>query len=180
MYWWAPPFYLHPCNCDWLEPYHVVQWKWSLYTTLYGRCHLVSGGQSYVWLAEPYHVVPFDSMLLHFFVHNTDANMLLGLFDNCNYMDIYLPIHQEYSYLGKQKISSYFSTSTCEHLWPSPSHLVNCAKCSHNPSKDAADWSVVADFKSLLNFNFLLLKIWFSQTSPFVDMYVDMIILRWF
>ncbi len=65
---------------------------------------------------------------------------------------IYLPIHQEYSYLGKQKSSLYFYTSTCEHLWPSPSHLVNWAKCSHNPSKDAADWSVVVDFKSLLNF----------------------------
>ncbi len=56
------------------------------------------------------------------------------------YMDIYLPIHQKYCYLGKQKISLYFSTSTYKHLWPS--HLVNCAKCSQNPSKDAADWSV--------------------------------------
>ncbi len=28
--------------------------------------------------------------------------------------------HQEYSYLGKEKISLYFSTSNCEHLWPSP------------------------------------------------------------
>ncbi len=86
------------------------------------------------------------------FQHNTDANMLCRLFDNRKYMDIYLPIHQEYCYLGKQKVSLYFSTSTCEHLWPSPSNLVNCAKCSHNPSKDATDWSVVADIKSLLNF----------------------------
>ncbi len=93
-----------------------------------------------------------DSMLLHF-LHNTDANMLHGLFDDHKYMDIYLLIHQEYSYLWKQKISLYFSASTCERLWPSPSHLVNCAKCLHNPSKDAADWSVVADFKSLLNFS---------------------------
>ncbi len=90
------------------------------------------------------------------FLHNTDANMLHGLFDDHKYMDIYLLIHQEYSYLGKQKISLSFSTSTCEHLWPS--HLVNCTKCSHNPSKDAADWSVVADFKSLLNFNFFVWK----------------------
>ncbi len=52
-----------------------------------------------------------------------------------------------------------FSASTCEHLWPSPSHLVNCAKCSHNPSKDAADWSVVTDLKSLLNFKVIFLKI---------------------
>ncbi len=48
--------------------------------------------------------------------------------------------------------------------------LVNCAKCSHNPSKDAADWSVVADFKSILNFKKSFLKIWLSQASLFVDM----------
>ncbi len=66
--------------------------------------------------------------------------------------------------------SLYFSASTCEHLWPSPSNLVNCTKCSHNHCKDAADWSVVTDFKSLLNFKNSFLKIWFSQTSPFVDM----------
>ncbi len=104
------------------------------------------------------------------FLHNTDTNMLCRLFDDRKYMDIYLTILQEYCYFGKQKNSLYFSASTCEHLWPSPSNLVNCAKCSHNPSKDAADWSLVADFKRLLNFKFLLLKIWFSQTSPFVDM----------
>ncbi len=77
-----------------------------------------------------------------FCLHNTDANMLCRLFDDRKYMDIYLPIHQEYGYLCKQKISLYFPTSTCEHLWPSPSHFVNCAKCSHNSSKDVADWSV--------------------------------------
>ncbi len=59
------------------------------------------------------------------FLHNTDANMLCRLFDDHKYMDIYLPIHQEYCYLGKQKICLCFSASTCEHLWPSPSHLVN-------------------------------------------------------
>ncbi len=165
----------------WLaEPYHMVQWKLLTYTTWYGHFHLVSGGPGYVWLAEPYHVVPLKSSaapkhgiwlnVASFILHNTDANMLCMLFDDHKYMDIYLPILQEYCYLGKQKNSLYFSTSTCEHLWPSPSNLVNYAKCLHNPSKDAADWSVVADFKSLLNFKFLLLKIWFSQTSPFVDM----------
>ncbi len=162
------------------KPYHMVQRKWPLYTTWHGRCHLVSGGPGYVWLAEPYHRVPLESSappkhgiwlnVASFFLHNTHANMLHGPFDDHKYMDIYLPIHQEYFYLGKQKISLYFSASTCEYLWPSPSHHINCTKCSHNPSKDAADWSVVADLKSLLNFFFLLLKIWFSQTSPFVDM----------
>ncbi len=66
------------------------------------------------------------------FLHNTDANMLCRLFDDCKYMEIYIPIPKEYCYLGKQKMRLYFSTSTCEHLWPSPSNLVNCAKCSHN------------------------------------------------
>ncbi len=78
--------------------------------------------------------------------------MLCRLFDDRKHMDIYLHIHQEYCYLGKRKICLYFSASTCEHLWHSPSNLVNCAKGSHNASKDVADWSIVADFKSLLNF----------------------------
>ncbi len=84
--------------------------------------------------------------------------MLRGLFDDHKYMDIYLPIHQEYCYLGKQKkqFVLYFFTSNCEHLWPSPSNLVNCTKCPHNPSKDVADWSVGTDFKSLLNFKMFL------------------------
>ncbi len=155
MYWRTTPSYLHHCNCDWLN--HTTFSKGNcqpspLYTTWYGRCHLVSGGPGYVWLAEPYHVVPLKSSaavkhgiwvnVASFFLHNTDANMLCRLFDDCKYMDKYLPIPQEYCYLGKQKISLYFSTSNCEHLWPSHSHLVNCAKCSHHPSKDVANQSV--------------------------------------
>ncbi len=50
--------------------------------------------------------------------------MLCRQFDDPKYMDIYLPICQEYSYFRKQKMSWYFSTSTCEHLWPWHSHLV--------------------------------------------------------
>ncbi len=37
------------------------------------------------------------------FLHNTVANMLCRLFDDCKYIDIYLPIPQEYCYIGKQK-----------------------------------------------------------------------------
>ncbi len=70
------------------------------------------------------------------FAQSNTANMLCRLFDDRKYMDIFLPILQEYCYFGKQKNSLYFSASTCEHLWPSPSNLVNCAKCLHNPSKD--------------------------------------------
>ncbi len=51
--------------------------------------------------------------------------MVCRLFDDCKYMDIYLRIPQEYCYLGKQKNSLYFLASMCEHLWPSPSHLIN-------------------------------------------------------
>ncbi len=63
----------------------------------------------------------FETILLHF-LHKTDASMLRRLFDNCKYMYIYLPIHQEYAYLRKQNICLYFKypASTCEHLWPSP------------------------------------------------------------
>ncbi len=116
------------------EPYHVVQRKLPTYTW-YGRCHLVSGEPGYVWFVEPYHVVPLKSSAApkawnlrpccFIFLHNTVANMPCRLFDDRKYMDIYLPILQEYCYLGKQKNCLYFLASTCEHLWPSPSHLVN-------------------------------------------------------
>ncbi len=54
-----------------------------------------------------------------YFLHNADANMLCWLLDDCKYMYIYLPIHQVYYYLGKQKYCWYFPESACEHLWPS-------------------------------------------------------------
>ncbi len=54
--------------------------------------------------------------------------------------------------LEDKKIYLYFSASTCEHLWLSPSHLVNCAKCLHDPSKDATDWSVWKDFLKFIKF----------------------------
>ncbi len=105
-----------------------------------------------------HHSMEFVSILFHFLTQYR-CNMLCRLFDNRKYMDIYIYISPYTS--GKQKISLYFSASTCEHLWPSSSNLVNCAKCSHNPSKDAADWSVVADFKSILNFK----KIFFENLA---------------
>ncbi len=115
------------------EPYHVVQRKLPTYTMWYRRCHLVSGGPGYMWLVEAYHVVPLESSatpkhgiwvhVASFFLHNTVAKMLFRLFDDRKYMDIYLPIPQEYCYLGKQKNSLYFLVSMCEHLWPS--HIVN-------------------------------------------------------
>ncbi len=107
----------------------------------------------YVRLVEPYHVVPFESSaapkhgiwvantwiykhgiwvnVVSFF-NTIDANMVCRLFDNRKYMDIYLPIHQEYCYLGKQKIGLYFSASTCDlHLF----RLLKCAICRTIPVK---------------------------------------------
>ncbi len=109
------------------EPYHVVRRKWPLYTTWYGRCYLVSGGPGCVWLAEPYHVVPLESIATPknwnlrqyclIVLHNTDSNMLCRLFDDRKYMDIYLPIHQEYCYRGKPHflVTSLFH---CFHALP--------------------------------------------------------------
>ncbi len=97
----APPSYLRHCHCDWLN--HTMCSNRNcrpspLYTTWYGRCHLVSGGSGYVWLAEPYHVVPLESStaskhriwvnIVSFFLYNTDANMLCRLFDDSKYMNI--------------------------------------------------------------------------------------------
>ncbi len=138
-------------RCDWQN--HTT-WYGS-HTTWYGRCHFVSvSTRLYVigWTI-PHGSTRIDitsalpdtwncSQYCFMFLHNTDANMLCRLFDDCKYMDIYLPIHQNYCYLGKQKISLYLSASTCEHLWPSHSHLVNCVKCLHHSREDAADWSV--------------------------------------
>ncbi len=65
-------------------------------------------------------------------LHNIDANMLCRLFDDRKYMYIYLPIHQEYGYLGKPKICLYFLhqlVNTCDlHLVNSLQyHVVNSA-----------------------------------------------------
>ncbi len=74
------------------------------YSTLYGHCHLVCVGPVQccpgAWNFRQYCLI---------FLLNTDANMLCRLIDDHKYMDIYLHIHQEYCYLGKQKICLYFS-----------------------------------------------------------------------
>ncbi len=117
------------------EPYHVVQQKLPTFTFVYHVVYKGEGGTGYVWLFSVEQVMSdwlnhtmwfhsnrvlprsmeFQSTVLHFF-YTIDTNMLCRLFDDLKYMDIYLPICQEYCYLGKQKISLYFSTWTCEHL----------------------------------------------------------------
>ncbi len=112
----------HSC-CDWLN--HTTWYLVSVSTRLCAIGWTVPRGSTQI------HCCPVAwnlSQYCFIFEHNTDANMLCRLFDNHKYMYIYLHIHQEYCYLGKQKISLYFSASTYEHLWPSPSNLVNCEK----------------------------------------------------
>ncbi len=143
------------------EPYHGVQWKlqtlyhavWVLpscfqWTRLYVIGWTIPCG--YTRIERCPRSMELESILFHFFLHiHTDANMLCRLFDDRKYMDIYLPIHQEYCYLGNKKKQFVFSCislwtlmNTCEYLWPSRSHLVNCAKCEQIPSKYVTDWSV--------------------------------------
>ncbi len=117
------------------EPYHVVQRKWPLYTAWYGRCHLVSGGPGYVWLAEPYHVVPLESsappehgIWLHVASFFNTIQMpicyvgYLMIANTWTYISLYI---RNTAILENNKSVCIFSASTCEHLWPSPSHLVN-------------------------------------------------------
>ncbi len=68
--------------------------------------------------------------------------MLCRLFDDRKYMDIYLPIPQEYCYLGKQKTVCIFSHQLMNTCYLHFHLLVNCAKCEQIPSKYVADWSV--------------------------------------
>ncbi len=132
------------------ELYHVVQRKLP-YTMWYSHCHLVSGGPGYVWLAEPYHVVPLESSAtpkhgisvnVDYFFYTIQMPICyvgcLMIANTWTYISLYL---RNTAILEKKK-SLYFLTSACEHLWPSHSHLVNCAKCEQIPSKYVADWSV--------------------------------------
>ncbi len=166
-----PPFYLRHCNCDWLN--HTTWYRKAISVGPHGmlpsclRWTRLCDWLNHTTLFHSNRALPQLNVASFFYLlHNTDANMLRGLFDDRKYMDILSPYTS--GILPSWKTKNWFVFFRI-NLWPSPSHLVNCTKCSHNPSKDVADWSVVADFKSLLNFNFFLLKIWFSQTSPFVD-----------
>ncbi len=68
---------------------------------------------------------------------------------------------------------TYISPYTSGILLSSPSNLVNWAKCSYHPSKYAADWSVVIDYKSLLNFK-VIFFLNLVQSNWYVRGYVDM------
>ncbi len=167
MSWWAPPSYLRHCNCDWLN--HTT---WSN-----GSCRHIPRGMvtAILFSAEQVmcdwlnHTTWFYSnpvldlrawdlrQYCFIFEHNTDANMLCRLFDDRKNLDIYLPIHQEYRYLGKQKMCLYFSVSTCEHLWPSASHLINI---SNWLISDIFTGFVQTFCNVFLNFKVLLKKIY--------------------
>ncbi len=61
MSWWTPPSYLRHCNCDWLNDTMLSNRSCRRIPRGMVRCHLVSSGPGYVWLVEPYHVVPLES-----------------------------------------------------------------------------------------------------------------------
>ncbi len=97
-------------RCDWLN--HTT---WS-----HGNCRTHSMETLKLVNTQPLpRSMEFETILLHF-LHNTDVNMQYRLFSDRKYMYIYLPIHQEYGYLGKQKNCLFSPSSTCEHLWPLP------------------------------------------------------------
>ncbi len=113
--WMNAAMFIHHCErfehsrCDWLN--HTT---WS-----HGNCRTHNTETLELIKKKTLsRIFEFDTILS--FVHNTDVNMLYRLFSDRKYMNIYLPIHQEYGYLCKQTNSLYFPTLTCEHLWPSP------------------------------------------------------------
>ncbi len=163
-------------------PYHVVQWKLLTFTFVYLMVWALPSCFRWTRLCVISWTIPRGSTRIEhcpevwnlrqycfIFSHNTDANMLCKLFDDCKYIDIYLTIPQEYCYLGKQKNSLYFCTSACEHLWPSHSHLVNYAKCEQIPSKYVANWSVWKVFLKFIKFQSHLKKIYWWPSIPVVN-----------
>ncbi len=147
------------------EPYHVVPRKLLTFTFVYDVVWALPSCFRWTRLCVIGWTIPRGSTRIDccpeawnlsqycfIFLHNTDANIHCMLFDDRKYMDTYLPIHLENCYLGKQKNSLYFLASACEHLWPSPSHLVNCAKCEQILSKYVTDWSVWKVFLKFIKF----------------------------
>ncbi len=98
-------------SCDWLN--HTMWYLVSISTWLCAFGRTIPSGSTQIQRCP---VAWNLSQYCFIFEHNTDTNMLCRLFDNRKYMDIYLLNNQEYCYLGKQKISLYFSASTCEQL----------------------------------------------------------------
>ncbi len=97
-------------HCDWLN--HTTWYLVSISTRLCAIGWTIPRGSTWIQsCTEAWNL----SQYCFIFEHNTGTNMLWRLFDNCKYIDIYLTIHQEYCYLGKQNICLYFSTLTCEH-----------------------------------------------------------------
>ncbi len=134
------------------EPYHVVQWKLPTYTTWYGRCHLVSGGPGYVWLAELYNVVPLESSAAQkhgnwlnvasfFYIMQMPICYVVCLIIANTW--IYISLYLRNTVILENKktvwIFSHQLVNTCDlHLF----RLLKCAICRINPSKDAVGWSV--------------------------------------
>ncbi len=123
-----PPSYLRHSNCDWLShttwsnescghiprgmvtailfPADQVMCDWLNHTTWFHSNRVLPRSMEFEYVAS--------------FVYTIVANMLCRLFDDRKYMDIYLPIPQEYCYLGKQIKFVFSRINTCDL-----SYLVN-------------------------------------------------------
>ncbi len=122
-------------------------------------------------LAEPYHMVPHESsaapkhriwVIIVSFLNTIQMPIChVGCLRIANTWIYISPYTSGILLSWKRKNQFVFFRI---NLWPSPFWVFKVRNMLHNPSKDAADWSVVADFKSLLNFKVNFLKIWFSQT----------------
>ncbi len=106
------------------------------YSALYGRCHLVC--------VVPVQWCPGEWNFRQYCLIFNSIQMpicyvgCLVIANTWTYISIYI----RNTAILENKICLYFSTSMCEHWWPSLSHLVIQAKCSHHPSRDTTDWLV--------------------------------------
>ncbi len=135
----------------------------------------------YVRFAEPYHVVPLESSAAP--KHGIWINIVsflntiqmpicyvgcLIIANTWIYISLYIRNTAILENIKSVCIFLHQFVNTCNlHLF----RLLKCAICRTIPVKmPPGVWSVVTDFKSLLNFKVNFSKIWFSQTSIFVDM----------
>ncbi len=164
MYWRAPPSYLRHCNCDWLN--HTTWsngncWPSPLYTTWYGRCHFVSSGPGYVWLAKPYNVVLLKASAAR--KHGIWVN-IAPFFYTIQMPICYvgcLIIANTWTYISLYLRNTAILENTCDlHI------LVNCAKCEQIPSKYVSDWSVWKVFLKFIKFQSHLKEIYWWSSIP--------------
>ncbi len=107
------PFYLRHCNCDWLN--HTMWSNGNGFYIPHGMVAAILFPEDQVVCDWLNHTTWFHSNRALPQSMEFESILLCRLFDDRKYMDIYLPIPQEYGYLGKQT-KLYFLISMCEHL----------------------------------------------------------------